>query len=117
MMSGRVIRPMPAAEIAEPKSGVERRWDEKPWYQGDDELGSPGCMIRARDLLALVAAAQVRTDQQEDWKRLRELVSGSAHGGGDEESTLAALQIIRRLDPDTRQTEESSVLGYPDAEV
>ncbi len=59
---GREIRPMPAEQIAKLKAAIEKRWDEKPHYQGgDDPLGSPGCMMRAQEILALIAAVEAKT--------------------------------------------------------
>ena len=54
----RDIKPMMAQDIAKLKSAVERRWDEKPWYQGGEGLGSPGCMLRAQEVLSLIAAIE-----------------------------------------------------------
>lgn len=59
MSEPRDIKPMPADEIAKLKAAIERRWDEKPWYGGDGDLGSPGCMMRAHEVLALIAAAEL----------------------------------------------------------
>ncbi|NTF23538.1 hypothetical protein G6L37_34775 [Agrobacterium rubi] len=58
-MTDRDIKPMPPEEISKLKSAIERRWDEKPWYEGGEGLGSPGCMLRAEEVLALIAAAEV----------------------------------------------------------
>jgi hypothetical protein len=59
MSTIRDIKPMPAAEIVKLKDAIERRWNEKPWYQGgDDPMSSPGCMMRAQEILALIAAAE-----------------------------------------------------------
>lgn len=61
----RSIQPMPAERIAELKATIERRWDEKPWYQGDDEpgsLSSPGCTMRAHEILTLIAAAEAGSE-------------------------------------------------------
>lgn len=55
----RRIEPMPRNEIAALKAAVQRRWDEKPHYLGgDDPMSSPGCMLRAQEVLALIAAAE-----------------------------------------------------------
>jgi hypothetical protein len=58
----RSIPPMPPEEIAKLKAAIEQRWSEKPWYKGgDDPMGSPGCMMRAQEVLALIAAAEANT--------------------------------------------------------
>lgn len=55
------IAPMPDEQIAKLKASIERRWNDKPHYKGgDDPMGSPGCMMRAEEILALIAAAEAR---------------------------------------------------------
>lgn len=54
----RDIEPMTSERIAELKSAIQRRWDEKPWYQGGEESSSPGCMMRAQEILELIAAVE-----------------------------------------------------------
>ena len=55
------IVPMPAEQIAKLKASIEQRWSDKPHYKGgDDPMGSPGCMMRAEEILALIAAAEAR---------------------------------------------------------
>ena len=57
-MSDRKIEPMPVEEMAKLKAGIEARWDGKPHYDGEGPLGSPGCMMRAREVLGLIAAVE-----------------------------------------------------------
>lgn len=55
-----MIKPMPQEEISKLKEAVQRRWDDKPHYpRGDDPMGGPGCMLRAQEVLSLIAAAEV----------------------------------------------------------
>jgi hypothetical protein len=51
----RDIRPMSAEEVSKLKAAVEKRWDEKPHYPGGGGILSPGCMLRAEEVLGLIA--------------------------------------------------------------
>ena len=56
------LAPMPDEELARIKEQVERRWLSKPHYgfdpQGPDEYNSPSCMMRAHEILRMIARVQ-----------------------------------------------------------
>lgn len=57
-----LIEPMSDEELAQIKSQIEKRWENKPWYSfdpnGPDEYGSPACMMRAHEILRMIARVQ-----------------------------------------------------------
>lgn len=61
-LTEREILPMAEEEIAKLKAAVNRRWDDKPHYVGI----SPGCMMRAEEILALIKAYE---DMKADYLR------------------------------------------------
>jgi len=73
MSEKRKITPMPPEEIATLKAAIEKRWNEKPWYQGgDDPMGSPGCMMRAQEILSLIEAAEENASRKDKMSLLAE---------------------------------------------
>ncbi|MEV8467308.1 hypothetical protein AB0T83_11005 [Fluviibacterium sp. DFM31] len=65
-----LIAPMPDEEVARLKSQIERRWRSKPHYefdpQGADEYGSPCCVMRAHEILRLIARIELPSDTELD---------------------------------------------------
>lgn len=58
------IRAMPADEIIKLRESVEARWADKPHYTG--EL-SPGCMMRAHEILSLIRAYDDAMEASDYW--------------------------------------------------
>lgn len=92
----RVIVPMPAVEMAELKLQIEKRWDQKPWYKGGDEpMSSPGCMMRAQEILALIASVEAA---QAEVKRLNQIAVDRRYMMDAYKAMLGpiGLQVVKR---------------------
>jgi hypothetical protein len=48
------VKPLPRKQIEELKVVIEKRWKDKPHYDGEGSLGSPGCVLRAHEVLGLI---------------------------------------------------------------
>ena len=54
------IEPISDAELGKIKGQIEQRWLEKPHYPGgEDPMNSPGCMMRASEILSLIKRAEL----------------------------------------------------------
>lgn len=57
------LEPMSDAELLEIKGQIERRWESKSHYGFDaspDEMGSPGCMMRAHEILRMIKRVELK---------------------------------------------------------
>lgn len=41
--------------VAELRRQAVERWDAKPWYTGEGPLGSPGFVLRTKEVLEIIA--------------------------------------------------------------
>lgn len=59
------LEPMSDDELAKIKGQIEARWLSKPWFglepSGADEFGSPGCTMRAHEILRMIARVETNT--------------------------------------------------------
>ena len=57
------LEPMSDEELEKIKDQIEKRWLSKPWYEfdpnGPDQFNSPACMMRAHEILRLIARVEV----------------------------------------------------------
>ena len=49
------VAPMSDERLERLKQSAIRRWEDKPWYDGEGSLGSPGFVLRTHEVLALLS--------------------------------------------------------------
>ena len=67
------LEPMSDEELAKIKAQIEKRWLSKPHFSledftHDDEFASPGCSMRAHEILRMIKRVEPLLNSQEAWK-------------------------------------------------